>query len=279
MPKRALIVEGGGMRGAHSAGALSELSQHMASTDFDVVCGSSAGSCTAAYWVAEQPELFETIWGDYLHGRRFIQFRRLLLPGPVMNLDYLLDEIFIHEAPLNIKQIATSSIDFFITTTDCHTGKAVYFHNKKKIPILHALRAGAAMPVAYPVPVAIETGLYADGGIAEPIPYQPALDADCDELWFILTKPKGYRKPQTKQSSWPKWLFRRYPALAQAIIERPQRYNQQMEQIELWELSGRARVIRPSTSHTSRFTRKQDKIHAAIAQGRLDAAQIITRLT
>ncbi len=274
--KRGLVIEGGGIRGSHSAGALAELHENKDVPSFDVICGSSAGACSIAYWVSQQHHILEKLWSNYLHGGRFIRYRHLLTPRPIMNLDYLIHDVFVHREPLDTQAIIDSPVDFYITATNCHTGKAHYFHNKDRIDVLEALRASAAMPIAYPLPVWNRGEPYADGGIADSIPIQKALDENCDEIWLVLTQPAGYRKEAVSRWPWPRWIFRRYPALAEAILERHIRYNRQLDFIDELERQGRARVIRPSAElPVSRLTRKHSLILETIAMGRKDAAAFL----
>jgi predicted patatin/cPLA2 family phospholipase len=276
--KRALIVEGGGIRGAHSAGVLLELSRR-SPPHFDVVCGSSAGSCSLAFWVSEQPHLLKRIWGNYLHKDFFIKYRRLIMPGPIMDLDYLIKDVFVKKEPLDTEKILSSSIDFFFTATHCRTGKAHYFHNKDPINILEALQAGAAIPLVYPLPAWSQGEPFADGGISDAIPVNKALAAGCDEIWIVLTRPKGYRKKPISLLSWPRWIFRQYPALASAILERHIHYNRQLELVEELERQGKAIIIYPQPDlPVSRLTRNRQRILAAIAQGQRDAASLLAKI-
>lgn len=266
------------MRGAHSAGVLRELS--LANLpDFDIICGSSAGACTVAFWVAKQPHLMEHIWRDYVHAGRLIKYRRLIMPGPILDLEYLLEDVFAKREPLDTSKILSSSTDFFIAATHCLTGKAHYFHNKDSMNVLKALRAGAAMPLAHPLPFWNHGEPYADGGIASSIPVQKALSEGCDVIWAVLTRPRGYRKKRLSKIPWPRWIYQKYPPLAHALMERHIVYNRQLDLLDELERQGRAFIIRPGTDlPVSRLTRKYRKIHAAIEQGRRDAASFLANI-
>lgn len=275
MPKRALIVEGGGMRGAHTAGVLMELSRQPG-CHFDVICASSAGACTAAFWVAEQHHRYERIWSDYVHDDLLIRYRHLITSRPVMNLPYLIYEVFVKHEPLDTATILASPIDFFITATHCHTGQAHYFHNKQGIDVLNALHAGAAMPFAHPLPVWYQGEPYADGGIADSIPLRKAIAEGCEEFVIVLTRPLGYRKDKPGLIPWPRWFFRRYPGLANSLLKRNQLYNKQLREVRELEKSGRALVIRPSADlNISRLTRQREKILRAIEQGQQDTREAL----
>ena len=73
-----LVIEGGGMRGVISAGALREM-LHLGLTPrcFDAVYGSSAGAMNATYYIAGQPEGVDAYVEDLCDGN-FLSLRRLV---------------------------------------------------------------------------------------------------------------------------------------------------------------------------------------------------------
>jgi predicted patatin/cPLA2 family phospholipase len=190
-------------------------------------------------------------------------------------MDYLYHEVFRNIYPLN--NINETSIRFFITVTDCETGRPYYVENKPGTDILGALFAGAAMPFGYPLPVKYGERLSADGGITDSVPFQKALDHGASDLWIILTRPKGYRKSSSRLANYlNRWMFRKYPALVQAMARRSEMYNDQLATIEGMEKTGKAIVIRPSPElKLSRLQRNQTKLHQAIDQGYQDAMLVL----
>ncbi len=270
--KRGLVIEGGGMRGAHSCGAL--MAMHEMGMTFDVVAASSAGACTGAFWVSGQHNLFRVIWGDHLNGTQFISLKNFFKRQHIMNLDYLIDVVFAHKEKLDIEAIRNSPTKLFISSTNCMTGNAHYFSNDDLI--LPALKASAAMPVAYRNPVWIDGIPYRDGGIADPIPIQKAIDEGCDEIVVVLTRPENYRK---KPSYLMPWLLKRqHFGLAQALIRRHETYNKTAEAIEKNKFSAKITVIRPTrTLPVKRLSTTQKNIFEAIQQGQEDARAILLK--
>lgn len=273
---RGLVVEGGGMRGAHSSGAMNALRDH--GLTFDIVTGSSAGSANAAYWVDGSPRI-DLAWRYHLHGDRFIRYRNFLLGKPLLNLDYLFHGVMKKDLPLNIEKINDASVRFFITVTDCETGRPYYVENKSNTDILGALFAGSAMPFGYPLPVRYGERLSADGGITDSIPFQKALDHGATDLWIILTRPKGYRKGSSKLADrLNRWNFGEYPALAEAMVRRREMYNDQLATVERMETEGKATVIRPAPDlKLNRLQRNQAKLHEAVDQGYQDTLVILKK--
>jgi predicted patatin/cPLA2 family phospholipase len=274
--KRGLVVEGGGMRGAHSCGALMALVEK-GIKDFDVISASSAGACTSAFVVSRQFDLFPVVWTNYLHDGRFINLKKLVTRKSVMNLDFLVDEVFQTLAPLDLEAIRKSPTNFYIAATDCNTGKTVYFNNHTG-PLFEALKASAAMPIAYRGPVMIHGQPYVDGGISAPIPIQKAIDEGCDEVYVILTRPKGYRKKPNFLNLIPRIYQKKYPKLAETLSRRHLIYNEAVERIENQDYPAKLIVIQPSEKlPVNRLSTNLEKIRAAIAQGRQDSLLALSR--
>lgn len=285
------------MRGVHSAGAMNAL--YEAGLQFDIICGSSAGSGNAVYWVDGNYDHFEEGWINDLDGDKFIKprnaipflwtvFRNALRvfgkggAEPILDLDYLVNDFYVNKWPLDVERInkastlSEASIRFYIAVTNCETGEAEYIKNEPGTDILGALRAGSAMPLAYDLPVMYEGKPYADGGIADSIPVQKAIDEGAEEVWVILTRPKGYRKSADRLTP---LLYSEYPKLAAAIRRRHEMYNEQLALVERLEKDGKARVIRPSPDlPISRFTRDRESLIKAVEAGYADAKAVLTGL-
>src|SRR3990167_2119037 len=74
--KTALIIGGGGMRSAFSAGALRGLEKSGLADVFDIVVGISAGSPICAYFLSGQTALGTSIYFEELAKNKFINFAR-----------------------------------------------------------------------------------------------------------------------------------------------------------------------------------------------------------
>lgn len=264
------------MRGAHTCGALIAMAEQ-GMTDFDVVIAASAGACTVAYLVSRQFHLFPAIWTKYLHDGRFFDLKRLPTRHSVLDLDFLIHRVFRELDPLDVEAIRKSKTKFYIISTNCETGRVVYF-DAHKDPILNALKASAALPIAYRQPVVIDGHSYIDGGISDPIPIQKAIDEGCDEIVVLLTRPEGYRKKIPLVNVLPRLYARRFPRLAEALLSRYESYNRSLDLIESGRLPARLTVIRPRTKlPVGRLTTNLSKIKAAMAQGERDAKEVLLK--
>ena len=66
----------------------------------------------------------------------------------------------------------------------------------------------------------------------------------CIRTVIILTREKGYRKPE-KDFYLPGFIYRRYPAIRERLRLRYRHYNETLDFVDRLEREGKALVIRP----------------------------------
>lgn len=129
-----------------------------------------------------------------------------------------------------------------MVTTNCVTGEANYFEEKKdKRRVIDIVRASSSLP--FVCPAAYVDGIpMLDGGIVDSIPLQRAIaDGYIMSLYLPVT---GYRK-DSKDIRIPAFVYRKYPKLREALSRRCAVYNEQLEMVERMEDEGKIIVIRP----------------------------------
>ena len=101
-----------------------------------------------------------------------------------------------------------------------------------------------------------------DGSLADSLPVQRALDSGCDKILIVLTKAEIHEATDYKKLKLLVNLFykRKYPKLAEVILNRKEQYEQQMQQIEQLEREGRAMIIRPEKTTVGHFENNRKKL-------------------
>jgi predicted patatin/cPLA2 family phospholipase len=94
-----LVVQGGGMRGVYSMGALAALEEMGFGQCFDHVAGSSAGALNGAYFITGQASYGVETYIHYLSKKSFVNPLRL---KKVVDIDYLVDYIGKKARPLHL---------------------------------------------------------------------------------------------------------------------------------------------------------------------------------
>lgn len=268
-PKRriALVVEGGGLRGAFSAGVLGAWDR-LSPRPADFVYATSAGAPSAAYLATGQIDLAVRLWENRTHAHHLVSPMHLFRGRPLMDIDRLVAE-FQGPHALDLGAIARARTKVFIAVTNCRTGGADYL---KLTPdnALQVLRATMALPLAYGQVVTIHGQPYVDGGVVDSIPLERALNQDNTDVIVVLTRPPGYRKSRSKfAEAMVRAQYPNHPALAEAFARRAERYNACLELLPELERQGRISIIQPKEAlPASRMTRDRKLIMRTIQIGR-----------
>lgn len=286
--KSCLILEGGGLRGAFVAGALTALADH-GLTRFDEAIAVSASVPTLAYFASGQYGEIKKIWSQELATPKLIRYQNLFFSlsrtyedRPLIDTGYLVYEVFKKKYPLDVMALRGSPIRCFFLATETPGLRPIYFGQDSPDPyaVMHAC---LALPGACPKWVGIDGGFYLDGGILSPIPYEKALEDGCGKLLFILTRPELQGK--AKLSLVERLLFYRYfkekGEVISAIKHMHRRYLELKGLLKRWESTGevRALVIRPEGRlPAGRITRNPHRINATLDLGYRSACREIERI-
>ncbi len=213
--KAALVVEGGGMRGIFAAGILEEFLQKKFNP-FDLFIGVSAGAVTLASYLARQYQRYYRLSSGPMQQKELISLMRFLAGGHFMDLDWLWAYAAIHN-PLDAKMATCQeSREFLVGVTDVHTGDAVFI--RPDASTLHkTLLASSALPVMYRSFVELSGKLFADGGVAEPLPVKEAYLRGARTIVVIRTRPANRSRGWFFDWFMATLFLRRYPALSSRI--------------------------------------------------------------
>ena len=159
-------MAGGALSCGYSAGALLALVRHCGLSFPHVIVASSGSAGAATYKTAGQDNFIEYFWGHSLSKKQFISLRRF---WKIMDIDYLVDEIFKKQAPLDVEKLKASPTKLFISVTNYKTGKPHFFSNQDEVDIFEVLRASKAAPLLYNKTVTINGVEYVDGALGAPI--------------------------------------------------------------------------------------------------------------
>ncbi len=190
--RRALILSGGGARGAFQVGAWQYLEE--IGWEPDLICGSSVGAINAAAIGSGMSSArLAALWRAYTRRRmyRLTLHRFLLSFGQKGRFSSMMDT-----RPL--RELLTANMDFaalracprevLITTVNIRTSRLRYFSHRE-ITIDH-LMAATAMPLIFPWQE-IDGDPYWDGGVMVNTPIRPALDRGIEEIIAIMLSPVG----------------------------------------------------------------------------------------
>ena len=234
-----LVLEGGGMRGVFTCGVLDYLMDR--DIRFPYTIGVSAGACNGLSYASRQRGRAKYSNIDLLEKYNYIG---LLKKRNILDFDLLFNEFPEHILPYDYETYFASPERFVMVTTNCLTGEANYFEEKKdKNRVIDIVRASSSLPIV--CPIAYVDGIpMLDGGIVDSIPLQRAISDGYPRNVVVLTRNRGYRK-DSKDIRVPSFVYRKYPKLREALGRRCAVYNEQLEMVERMEDEGKIIVIRP----------------------------------
>ncbi len=266
--KIGLVLEGGAHRTAFSCGVMDALLD--AGIKADYVIGSSAGITYGASYVSGQKGRNREMLRRFVRSPRYAGMLHRLNPwnGSYYNLRFVFDRIPNKYLLYDYAALEAFEGEILAAVTNIHTGKADYLPVRRDDPTWKVLRATCALPLLFR-PVVIDGAMYADGGIADSVPFEKAMADGCDRVIVVLTRERSYRKaPEKVMNFAAKREKRRHPAYAAAMLERHVQYNACMELLEELEQDGAAYVIAPEdTLGVGRTDKRVDRLMALYAQG------------
>jgi predicted patatin/cPLA2 family phospholipase len=135
-----------------------------------------------------------------------------------------------------------------------------------------------ALPVVYGRVVPVDGVPYIDGGVADAIPLEAALELAPARIIVVTTRPSGYRKRPSRIGGLLRFNYARFPALWPTFANRWETYNRVIAKLEALEQSGRVQVIRPTgTLPASRMTRDRARILETLSLGESAARHFLAR--
>lgn len=210
MGKRALVLSGGGGRGAYEVGAIRAL--YRAGWIPEIFVGTSIGAVNAAAlaagWTAERlVDFWLHLRTHHIHRLHWRIWRSLLTTAPLRatlcrHLDF--DRLNDPDNPRTL----------LVMATDVRRGCPVVFANRP-VPKARAVRIGpehllasCSIPYVYPMTPA-EDSLFWDGAVMANTPLNAAIEAGADEIVAVLLAP------MPGQAGWP---LPRHPLQALALV-------------------------------------------------------------
>ena len=241
----ALVVQGGGTRGAFAAGVLDVLMEEGLS--FTDVYGTSAGALTSANFISGDLGRSRYIVTELMGDRRFVSVSRYLLTGNLFNFKYLFHVVPKKKSPFNEDAFFDSPVNFYAVSVCLDDGSVAYLpKTKDRSRTYKALASSASLPL-FSTPVKIDGKKYLDGGQLAPFPYKKALEEGKEKIVIVLTREFGFVQPSVKEKTARKALrkYRKYPEFVKSYLESAELFNHDMREVEELEKQGRVFVIRP----------------------------------
>ena len=242
--KKGLVMEGGSMRGLFTAGVTDVMMEN--GIEFDGAIGVSAGAAFGCNYKSRQPGRALRYNKRFARDPRFCSWRSLITTGDIFNAEFayhiLPGELDIFDG----KAFEKNPMEFYLVSTDVHTGKAVY-HRMDEVndEELEWMRSSASMPLVSRI---VHVGGYdlLDGGVADSIPLRHFEEIGYRRNVVILTQPRDFIKKKNQMLPAIRLRYgKKYPEFVRAVATRHIRYNRAVRYAWKEAEKGRALIIQP----------------------------------
>lgn len=273
--KTGLVLEGGAMRGLFSAGIIDVLMEN--DVQFDGIVGVSAGAAFGCNMKSRQAGRAIRYNTKYAKDWRYCSLRSLITTGDIFGGEFCYHYLPKHLDIFDNEAFNNNPQEFFAVCTDVETGEPIYKRLMKADDECYEwIRASASMPLASKI-VNINGRKVLDGGISDSIPLKFMQQQGYEKNIVVTTQPAGYVKEKNSFLPLMRLQLRRYPRFLDAVANRHEMYNAQLEYVAEQERQGKTLVLRPESALTiGHITHDADKmwetynIGRALAEKRLE---------
>lgn len=267
--KISLVLEGGGMRGAYTAGCLSWLIDE--GIEFDYAYGISTGAVHLTSYLFKNKDFLHEMSTEVIAEKSVQGLPALLREGSFVAYNRMFNYYLKGKMGFDIKDV--------IGKTKTKAKYGVYCLNENETIYLDLkdmnmtlLKACCSLPIIGKV-VKYEDKEYLDGGITKMIPIEEAVNDGCSDHLIITTKPFDYVRKQAHPFivKLMSWVYKKCPQISIDYANRHLNYNKQIALIKELEESGHALYRYPTKElKVSRLGGDKEELRKLYELGRSD---------
>jgi predicted patatin/cPLA2 family phospholipase len=157
--KIGVVLSGGGMRCAYTAGALVALVEKYNFTQPHAMAAESGSVGNMLYFLSAQYASGRAVWTEHLSDSKFISSLGMA------NIDYLIDTVFKVKVPFNTAALAACTTQYYFPITNVKNGETEFVTHTSPFDIFESMRAAKAIPIVYGKRVRLGSKTYVDGGL------------------------------------------------------------------------------------------------------------------
>lgn len=272
----AIIFEGGGMRGAYTAGVIDALIEN--DMEFTSCYGVSSGACHATTYLSKQFGRARKIIVNYAHDKRYFSLRSLFKTGNMFGIEFIFKTLTHELEPYDFETARNNPAKFYVGVINVKTAESEYLLIRDPDEEYMKLAATMALPIISKK-VELNGKKYLDGGIVDSLPIKQAFAAGNKKVVLVLTQDATYRKKINKILPLLWLWYLPYQKFVGKIATRHIRYNKALIEIAEAEKAGTAFVIRPKKPvEVGRLDFNPEKIEALYQDGYRDGLELMPKL-
>ncbi len=243
--KIGVVDVGGGLRGIYAVGVLDYCMDQ--GIRFDVGIGVSAGSANLASYAAGQRGRNYQFYTEFAFRKKYMSLGNFITKKTYVDMDYVYGTLSNSdgENPLDYPALRDDPMEFYVVATDALTGEPKYFDKGDiRQDDYSIMKASSAIPFVCK-PYEVQGALYYDGALGDPVPVEKAFRLGCDRVVVILTKPESVLRNSKRDEKLAIGIRKRYPAAAEKLCKRAQRYNESVALSQEYARQGKVLIIAP----------------------------------
>ncbi|MDN5742367.1 MAG: patatin family protein [Yaniella sp.] len=278
----ALLFEGGGMRASYTSGMVVALLEAGIHAPF--VAGISAGASNTANYLSHDGPRARESFTDFAADPKFGDWRTFLRGKGLFHAEYIYERAGQPGMPLQFDwdTFQNNPAEFRVGGFDIVSGDTVWWGNADTptMPeLMRTVRASSTMPIVMP-PVEIHGRIYVDGALGTDggVPLSVAEEQGYERFLVVLTREREYLKKPEKFPKFYRAYFRKYPAVADALLSRWWRYNRTKEKLFELQREGKAYLFIPEVMPVANGERDVAKLSASHEQGLAQARREIPQI-
>ena len=277
--KLGIVDVGGGLRGIYAAGVLDYCMDQ--NIRFDLGIGVSAGSANLASYAAGQRGRNYRFYTEYAFRKEYMSIRNLIFKGSYVDMEYVYGTLSRSdgEDPVDYAAFRDNPMELIVVATEAKTGKAKYFDKSDVPPDEYSvMMASSAIPF-FCKPYGVRGVPYYDGALGDPVPVEKAFQLGCDRVVVMLTKPEQELRTPKKDERIAALIRRKYPAAAEKLCQRAQRYNESVALAQDYARQGKTLIVAPDdTCGVDTLTKDKVSLEQLYQKGYQDGEKISSYL-
>lgn len=268
--KTALVLEGGGLRGAYTAGVCAWLVQE--GFEFDVHVGISSGALHACSMAMKDVRLLHDMAVDYAVGSENFGWRAFFKEGTPVAYNRLFEQIIPISLAFDLNKLKDikALVEFGVYRLKIQ--KTIWLNQTDVDDELKILQAACTLPIAGRN-VKVNGEWWMDGGVTTMIPVGRALEHQAERIFVVTTKPSTFVRKDNSPLTQTLLdiLYFKYKQLLKDFRNRRVVYYQEMDLVDQLEEKGTAIHMRPTKDFgASRFSATYDQLQGLYDLGMSD---------
>ena len=273
--KIGIVDVGGGLRGIYAAGVLDYCMDQ--GIRFDVGIGVSAGSANLASYTAGQKGRNYQFYTEYAFRKQYMSLGNFIRKKSYVDMDYVYGMLSDAggENPLDYPALRDNPMELYVVATEAETGQPRYFDKTDiRQDDYSIMKASSSIPFVCK-PYIVQGIPYFDGALGDPVPIEKAFRLGCDRVVVILTKPEKELRTSGKDEKLAVGIRKKYPAAAEKLCRRAQRYNESVALAQDYARQGKAVIVSPDdTCGVDTLKKDKESLHRLYEKGYKDGKKI-----